>query len=88
MTSPRRINVSIDRLVLRGIGRHDAVAVTASLKAELARALAEPAGRDASLQPRVAPVLRLGSVPLDAGRAGARRFGTSIARAIVKGVAR
>jgi hypothetical protein len=84
----RRINVSIDRVVLRGIDRHDAVAVTASLKAELARALAEPAARNALLHPQVAPVLRLGSVPLHAGRAGGRRLGASVARAIAKGVAR
>lgn len=85
---PPRLNVTIDRVVLRGIDRHDAVAVTASLKAELARALAEPNAQGASLQPRLAPVLRLGSLPLEAGRAGARRFGASVARAIAKGVAR
>jgi hypothetical protein len=85
---PPRVNVTIDRVVLRGIDRHDAVAVTASLKAELARALAEPARPSASLRPQVAPVLRLGSLPLDAGRVGSRRFGASLARAIVKGAAR
>jgi hypothetical protein len=85
---PPRINVTIDRLVLRGIDRHDAVAVTGSLKAELARALGASTDRGASLRPRVAPVLRLGRLPLDAGRAGGRRFGASVARGIAKGVAR
>ncbi len=87
MKSPR-INVTIDRVVLRGIDRHDAVAVTASLKDELARVLAASAGRSASLGPRVAPALRLGRLPLEAGRAGGRRFGASLARAIAKGVTR
>jgi hypothetical protein len=85
---PPRVNVTIDRVVLRGIDRHDAVAVTAGLKAELARALAEPAAQSAPLHPRVAPVLRLGKVSLEAGRAGGRRLGASVARGIAKGVAR
>jgi hypothetical protein len=85
---PPRLNVTIDRVVLRGIDRHDAVAVTASLKAELARALAGPAVQSASLHPQVTPVLRLGRLPLDAGRAGGRRFGATVARAIAKGVVR
>jgi hypothetical protein len=84
---PPRINVTIDRVVLRGIDRHDAVAVTAGLKAELARSLAEPA-RGAPLHPRAAPVLRLGRLSLEPGRAGGRRFGASVGRAIAKGVAR
>jgi hypothetical protein len=87
MKTPR-VNVTIDRVALRGIDRHDAVAVTASLKAELARVLAEPAAGSARLHPRVAPVLRLGTLPLEPGRAGGRRFGTSLARALAKGVAR
>jgi hypothetical protein len=85
MSAPRT-NVTIDRLVLRGVDPHHAQALAESLRKELARAFAEPGGQTRFQRAQDTPVLRLGRVPLEAGRAGARRFGTSVARAIGKGV--
>lgn len=87
MSAPRTV-VTIDRLVLRGVDAHHAQALAESLKKELARRFAEPGSHERLQRAQDAPVLRLGRVPLDAGRAGARSFGTKVARAIGKGVGR
>lgn len=79
-----RTTVIIDRVVLRGVEPRLAQALTASLKQELARVLSESSAR-AGLNPvRRTEPLRLGRLPLDAGTAGARRFGINVARAIGK----
>ena len=85
MSAPR-INLTIDRLVLRGVDPQHAQAMTESLKKELTRIFAAPGVHDRLQQARDAPVMRLGRVTLEPGRAGARRFGSSVARAIAKGV--
>jgi hypothetical protein len=85
MSAPRT-TVTIDRLVLRGVDPRNAQAMTESLKKELARVLAAPTGREHLPQAKNSPVMRLGRIPLQPGRAGARRFGASVARAIAKGV--
>jgi hypothetical protein len=81
-----RRTIIIDRVVLRGVDAHQAQALTASLKQELARILATPEGRAAFGNGQHAPVLRLGRLPLGTGTAGARRFGVGVARAIGKGM--
>jgi len=79
---PSRTTVNIDRLVLRGIDPHHAEALAESLKQQLAVTLSDPAQRQQLLSPSTTPVLRLGRIPLAAGRAGARDFGAKVARAI------
>jgi hypothetical protein len=87
MSAPRT-KVTIDRLVLRGVDPHHAQAMAESLKKELARAFAGPGGRERLQRAQDTPILQLGRVPLEAGRAGARKFGINVARAISKGVKR
>lgn len=92
MSAPR-VTVTIDRLVLRGVDPHHAQALAESLQHELARSVVAPDGGERPqqahlLQATDAPVMRLGRMPLEPGRAGARRFGTNVARAIGKGVKR
>ncbi len=86
--SGRRITVTIDRLALRGVDPRHAQALADGLKTELARALAESGSLERLRGAQGAPVLRLRPAPLDASRAGARRFGANLARAIGKGTAR
>jgi hypothetical protein len=80
--NPSRTKVNIDRLVLRGIDSHHAEALAETLKQQLALTLSDPAQRQQLLGPSNTPVLRLGRIPLSAGRVGARDFGAKIARAI------
>jgi len=79
-----RIVLHIDRLVLRGIDRSDAAAVTARIQAELQRLLsASDTAQDiagAGNRPRVA-----GKVRLAAGSA-TRALGTAVAGRIVQGI--
>jgi hypothetical protein len=86
MSAPR--TVTIDRLVLRGVDPHHAQALAESLKTELARTFAQPGSDERLQRAQDAPLLRLGRVPLSTGRAGARTFGTNLARAITKRVGR
>jgi hypothetical protein len=82
----RRITVTIDQLVLKGFEASDRNVLAAGLQAELSRLLADPAERANWARSRRTPVLRLGRMPLDPGPAGARKFGTSVARAIGRGL--
>jgi hypothetical protein len=77
-----RLTLNIDRLVLRGIDPLDQRALVDGLKVELARVLGEPAMRGALGQSRRTPVLRLGTVPMPSGLAGARTLGGDVAKAI------
>ena len=81
-----RIRVTIDELVLKGIEAGDRNALVDGLRSELARVLADPAARAEWARTHRTPVLRLGSMPLEPGRAGGRKFGTGIARAIGRGL--
>ena len=83
-----RIEVTIDRIVLRGIDPGDRQALINGMRTELARVLTEPAARDALSQSRRTPVLRLGKMTVGQGTAGAGRLGSGIARAIGKGISR
>jgi len=89
-----RIQLHIDGVVLRGFEGADAhvrKALVESLRAELARSLADPA-MQVSLRKNSSmmktPVLRVGEIAMLQGAAGARRMGVQIARAIGKGIAR
>jgi hypothetical protein len=83
-----RVEVNIDRVVLRGFDPVDRAALVHGLKAELARMMADPAARATWSQSRRTPVLRLGKMPMEQGAAGARKLGGGIARAIGKGMSR
>jgi hypothetical protein len=81
---PSRAKIYIDRLVLRGVDSHHAGALVESLKQQLALTFSDPVQRRQLQHVSGSPVLRLGRIPLAAGRAGARDFGAKVARAIGK----
>ena len=90
-----RIDLHIDRIVLRGFEGTDAQARQAlvqGLQTELSRIMANPATRASLTQNQSAsrrtPVLRIGKVPMAQDTAGARRMGVQIARSIGKGITR
>lgn len=79
-----RIRVSIDRLVLRGLDAGQQTALTASLRHELARLLADRASRADWAREQRTPTMRLGRLPLEAGPAGGKKFGAGLARGIAR----
>jgi len=79
------VNVTIDRLVLRGMDPAARTAFVDGLRRELAHVLADPAARAGMQGSQRTPVLRLGQTPLGDGASGARSLGRSVARAIAKG---
>lgn len=79
------MNVTIDRLVLRGMDPAARTAFVDGLRRELAHVLADPAARAGMQGSQRTPVLRLGQMPLGDGASGARSLGRSVARAIAKG---
>lgn len=83
-----RIDVTIDRVVLRGLEPADRHGLVDGLKRELTRALARPAAGSTPLASRRTPVLRAGPMTIEPGPAGARGLGGGIAHAIAKGVGR
>ena len=85
MSGPRA-TIHIDRVVLRGIDPQQAKAIVEGLRAELATVFSSADFRGRLGNGRSAEVIRLGSVPLGAGRAGAKRFGAAVARAAGKGM--
>jgi hypothetical protein len=85
MSRPRA-TIHIDRVVLRGIDPQQARAIVESLRAELATVFSSGAFRDKLRNGGSAEVIRLGSVRLGGGRAGAKRFGAAVARAVGKGI--
>jgi hypothetical protein len=82
-----RIDVKIDRVILRGLDPADRHAFVSGLKGELSRALADRAGLP-SAGPRRTPVVRLGQMAIEPGAAGARKLGGGIAGAINKVIRR
>jgi hypothetical protein len=83
-----RLDIQIDRLVLRGVDPLDKVALVNALRAELTRSLADsdPATGIANVRSRRVPGLRATVPTLEPGLAGARALGAGVARAIVKGI--
>ncbi len=78
----KRIHLTIDRLTLAGFGATERTALVEGLRSEFARILADPIARAEWMRSRRMPVLRLGSMPLQPGSSGSRKFGGSVARAI------
>jgi hypothetical protein len=81
-----RIRLTIDQLVLSGFEAGDRKALVEALQSELARVLADPATRTQWARSHRTPVLKLGRMPLEAGTAGGRKFGSSLGRAIGRGL--
>jgi hypothetical protein len=84
VTRGARMNVTIDRLVLRGMDPAARSAFVDGLRGELTRVLADPAARAEMKASRRTPVLRLGQMPLGHGPSNARSLGRSVARAIAR----
>jgi hypothetical protein len=82
----RRIQVNIDRLVLRGFEPLEGKALAQALEAQLSEALGERSMRGDWGQSRSVPALRLGRVQLEAGAGGARKFGRQAASAVARGL--
>lgn len=83
-----RVNVTIDRLVLRGVAPADRPHLIASLQAELTRILSNPETRAEWARSQRLPVLRLGTLPFTPGPSGSRHLGRNIAGVIGKGMRR
>ena len=81
-----KIHVTIDRLVLNGLDPAARHAFVTGLKAELRRALADPAQCANWASSRRTPVLRPGRVALDPGVGGARKLGGHVAKSITRGI--
>lgn len=81
-----RIRVTIDQLVLKGIEAADRKGLVEGLEGELAQVLSDPAARAEWSGSHRTPVLRLGSMALESGLSGSRRFGKGLARGIGKGL--
>lgn len=81
-----RVRINIERLVLPAMGIGDQKALVESLRRELTRVLSDPKFRAEWARPQRTPVLRLGGMALAPGSAGARKFGSALARSIGKGL--
>ena len=81
-----RVRVTIDHLVLKGLGPAERKALVEGLQTELLRVLSDPGARAALGASRRTPVLKLGRMPLEQGPSGGRKFGGGLARAIGKGL--
>jgi hypothetical protein len=86
-TNVTAVNLTIDRLVLRGLDPAQRTAFVQGLRSELTRVLADPANRAGFGVSRRTPVLRLGRTTLQPGISGARSLGQTVARAIGNGAA-
>lgn len=76
--------IHIDRIVVRGVDPSQAKAIVEGLKTELASMFSSAAFRGSMPRRHSAEAIRLGTVPLGAGRDGARKFGAAVARAAGK----
>jgi hypothetical protein len=82
--SEKRVTITIDRLVLKGIPAEDRLAFASGLKAELARVLASPHLQTLREQSSDTPVIRLPELPMQRGLAGARGLGRQVGQSIGK----
>jgi len=83
-----RIRVQIDRLVVGGLDPAARQALVTSLTSELEAILAEPVLRASITRSQRRPVMRLGSMKLEPGAAGAGKLGAQVARGIGRGLNR
>ena len=81
-----RIHLTIDRLVLNGLQSGQDKALVDALRTQLSHILSDRATRPGWARSHRTPVLKLGRVPIDSGSAGARKFGTQLARGIGRGL--
>jgi len=81
-----RIRLTIDRIVLNGFQPQDANAVTRALESQLSQVLRDPAARGEWARPHRTPVLKLGRLTLDPGKAGAHAFGRRLGTAVGRGL--
>jgi len=80
---PRRVSVTIDRLVLRGFAPEERDRIAAGLAAELRRHLSQPAHLASYTNGRSDAVLRAAAIR---PRAHARGLGAEAARTILAGI--
>jgi hypothetical protein len=83
-----RIQLNINHLVLNGFAPVEARALAGALREQLARVLANSASRAEWAHPHRTPVLKLGSMPLQAGTTGASKLGKQVANAVGRGLMR
>jgi hypothetical protein len=81
-----RIHLTIDRLVLTGLQPGQDKALVEALRKQLTHFLSDRGARAEWARSHRTPVLKLGSVPIGNGMAGARNLGTQVARGIGKGL--
>jgi hypothetical protein len=81
-----RVEVRIDRLILRGIDARDRAGIAEGLVAELTRLLADPAKRAEWAHSQRTPVMRPAPIAIQPGPTGAGKLGSSVARAIARGL--
>lgn len=81
-----RIRVTIDHLVLNGFEAGDRRPLVDGFEKELVKALANPAARAEWAHSHRTPVLRLRPIPFEVGPSGGRKFASSLAGKIVKGL--
>jgi hypothetical protein len=79
-----RVDLTIDKLVLKGFDPTDRKAIAEGLQRELTRILGDAATRGDWARSRRTPVLRLGTIPFQPGTSGGTKFGADVARAIGK----
>lgn len=80
----RRTRLTIDHLILKGIDAGAQKALVDGLQQELSRAMADSTAAGKWTQPGRTPAIRLGQMPIKAGPAGGREFGTRLGNAIGK----
>ncbi len=83
-----RVQVHIERVVLKGIDAGDGSAFVEGLRAELSRVLSIGVDQADGYSSRRTPVLRLGRMTMESGRGGSRRFGRQVAGSIARGITR
>ncbi len=81
-----RIHLTIDRLVLNGLQPGQDKALVEALRKQLTQILSDRGARAEWARSHRTPVLKLGSVPIGSGTAGAKNLGTQVARGIGKGL--
>jgi hypothetical protein len=81
-----RIRVTINHLVLNGFEAGDQRPLVEGLQEELLKALANPATRAEWAHSHSTPVLRLRPLPFEVGPSGRRKFASSLAQSIVRGL--
>lgn len=82
-----RIRVTIDEIAFRGVEPADRKALIAGFEAELTRVLRERSSQSI-WDSRRTPVMKLRTMPFEAGASRGGRLGAQVARAIGKGLKR